>query len=672
MCLVVDRISKRVILAWAVAALFAQSYLVSSAWPGASTVVTVLFLGGVATTLIDRRLLAVALAPAYLAPILLVFSIGRYHSTLTSPVVLAPLLGAMTPDAIRSGWRLPAQWRAPLVCWLGVVCVTVPIVVARTADFHLELLSRGRSPFEALGGFPLVTAAWVVHSGLLLVVGALWFDWLRARDRSYVERWVVMPLAAGAVVLVLVLLWQMFVDIGFLNATVYARLKRASGTLMDANAAGVVAAWWVGAAFFAARESRGMRRGLALAAVPVVWVAVWATGSRTAFGLAAFSSVVGVLSVMERSAAGRGLITKRTLKGLAALVAIAALGAALIAQMPSGASGPVARLRAMLPTRDLAGLRAVTSELWNRNGYGTVASQIIDAYPAFGIGIGTFHEIASEYAPKLPPDNAQNWFRHQIAETGAVGSLGWIVLFATAGWWLLRRPASDDTRRARPLFGALAGFTLISLLGMPGQDLVVALTLWTFAAWYLHVSGWPVDASPAGAAAPRRAVPGRLAWTLALVIIAISGAGTYVAAMGRLRTPARIQRMGGDFMYGFSWPEADGQGGEFRWARSRATAIVPTSSRSLELTLQTNRPDLSDRPLLVRAWVDGRRVIDGSLTTGANTLMQTVTIPAGEARALIDIWTDRSITAPPPDGRELAVMVRWRFVAPSALTSPPR
>jgi hypothetical protein len=364
-----------------------------------------------------------------------------------------------------------------------------------------------------------------------------------------------------------------------------------------------------------------------------------------------------------------GMTIRRAAPRLAAAAVAGIIGVALLAQLPIDATGPMARLRAMLPSHDLAGARAVAAELWNRNGYGTVATRIINAYPAFGIGIGTFHDIATEYAPKLPPDNAQNWFRHQIAETGVIGSLGWIALFASMAWWLLRRPVTEQTRQARPLLGALTGFVVMSLLGVPGQDLFVALTLWTFVAWYFHVSGWPSDDVAAGVAA-RRHPPGRLAWTLALIVVAVSGLGSYVAATGRLRTPARIQRMGGEFMYGFSWPEPDGQGGEFRWARTRATAIVPTSSRSLELTLLTNRPDLSEKPLRVRAWVDGRRVIDEALTSANSAVTRTVNIPAGEARALIDVWADRALTAPPPDTRELAVMVRWRFVAPSAFTTP--
>ena len=625
-----------------------------------------LFTAGFATALIDRRLLALVLAPAYLAPILIFENIGRYHSTF-SAVVLAPLLGAIAPDFIRGAWRIPAQWRAALVCWMGVVCVTTPIVVARTVDFHLELLSRGRSPFEALGGFPLITAAWVVHSSLLLVVGALWFDWLRGQDRAYVERWIVAPLSVGAGALVLVLLWQMFVDITFLNPTVYAHLRRAGGTVMDANAAGAIAAWWVGAALFVAVAASGARRWLWLSIAAVLWIAVWATGSRTAFGLAGLATVIGSTALFGAQRA----TSSRTVVRVAGAVMIGGLGLLLLAQLPMVAAGPMARLRAMLPSRDLAGMQAVASELWNRNGYGTVATNVINAYPAFGIGIGTFHDIATEYAPKLPPDNAQNWFRHQIAETGVVGSLGWIVLFALMAWWLIRRPSTESTRRARPLLGALVGFVAISLLGVPGQDLLVALTLWTFAAWYFHVSGWPDDAS-AKVEGTRPAAPGRVAWTLALVVIAVSAVGTYVAATGRLRTPARIQRMGGEYMYGFSWPEADPQGGEFRWARTNATAIVVTSSRTLELTLRTNRPDLNDKPLHVRAWVDGRRVVDTTLTSANNSVTHIVTIPAGEQRALIDIWADRAITAPPPDARELAVMVRWRFVAPSAFTAPQR
>jgi hypothetical protein len=58
-------------------------------------------------------------------------------------------------------------------------------------------------------------------------------------------------------------------------------------------------------------------------------------------------------------------------------------------------------------------------------------------------------------------------------------------------------------------------------------------------------------------------------------------------------------------------------------------------------------------------------VIDQLLTAGADSVSTAVFLPADERRVLVDTWADRAVQAPPPDGRELAVMVRWRFLTTS-------
>ena len=123
----------------------------------------------------------------------------------------------------------------------------------------------------------------------------------------------------------------------------------------------------------------------------------------------------------------------------------------------------------------------------------------------------------------------------------------------------------------------------------------------------------------------------------------------------------RIQRTGGEYLYGFSWPEPDGEGGEYRWARRKSTAVIPAPTRSLELTLRVNHLDLAEHPTHAKAWVDGKLVWDGTLTAAADTVTKEVLLPSDERRALIETWADHAVTAPSPDGRELALMVRWRF-----------
>jgi hypothetical protein len=196
----------------------------------------------------------------------------------------------------------------------------------------------------------------------------------------------------------------------------------------------------------------------------------------------------------------------------------------------------------------------------------------------------------------------------------------------------------------------------ISLLGMPGQDPSVAMTLWTFAAWYLlAVDGVAVET----ARAPRTPV---WLWTAAVLVAVAFAAGTTVLATGDLRVPTRLARLDGAYLYGFYPPEPDGQGGEFRWVRRQATGVVPVLGRIVELTLRTNRSGRDAQPLRVTASINGGRVIDAVISPEQPAVTKTVVLPPGRYRMLIDTTADSSVTAPPPDGRELAMMVAWRFL----------
>ncbi len=116
----------------------------------------------------------------------------------------------------------------------------------------------------------------------------------------------------------------------------------------------------------------------------------------------------------------------------------------------------------------------------------------------------------------------------------------------------------------------------------------------------------------------------------------------------------------GAYSYGFWGPEPDGAGGYFRWARREATAVVPVGGRVLELTLRANA-DMLATPLHVRAMLDGKRVIDATLTVDTPEVIAQQLQPDGTAAVVVDTWAERAATPPPPEQRELAMMVRWRF-----------
>jgi hypothetical protein len=521
--------------------------------------------------------------------------------------------------------------------------------VLRSVDFHPDLLTRTRLPHEALGGVTYQSIGWVGHVALVLVIGILWFDWLLSLDGGFFRRWVITPFACSSLVLAAASLYQMTRDITFLNPTVYAAIGRATGTLFDANTAGALAALWIGGWIALGHANR---RPLLIGApgVLLAWGAVWASASRTALASALLVTLFAALAVLKP-------IVRRP-RALAAVLLFAFLvcaGGVVALSRSAAAAGPLARLRGTV-TLATTSPRQLAQSLWDRDGYGLAANRMIARYPLFGIGVGAFHEMAPEFAGSLPADNAQNWFRHQLAETGVIGSLGWLAFVISFAWWILR-VRRGEAAAIWAIRGMLIAFVLVSLVGMPGQDPAVAITFWTIAAWAAITTGMP----------PLRARASSIAWGAVLVIVLAAGIGTAQLAAGRLRVPVRIQQsISGDYAeysYGFWAAEQDDQG-EFRWAGTNATAVIQAGGRVMQLTAAVNFPDVAEHPTHAKAWVDGRLVIDERLTGDAPSVTRSIPLPPGERRVLIETRADRSVVAPPPDGRALALQVRWRFVQP--------
>src|SRR5262249_60500975 len=177
--------------------------------------------------------------------------------------------------------------------------------------------------------------------------------------------------------------------------------------------------------------------------------------------------------------------------------------------------GVLHRFRETMPSGSASPVRDYLVEMWNRNGYGTGATAMLADYPLFGIGVGTFQSVVSDYVGGLPPDNAQNWIRQQLVEFGVLGSLGWMIWLAMFGFFVLRFRQSHNTATWISR-GMLIAFGLISFLGVPGQDVAVAITFWAVAFCYVSFIEPPV----APAAMPR--------WmsTAAVVVALVCAVGT--------------------------------------------------------------------------------------------------------------------------------------------------
>src|SRR5207249_3295265 len=115
------------------------------------------------------------------------------------------------------------------------------------------------------------------------------------------------PLIVSFAVMAGVGVYQMAGHVMFLNETVYAVYRRASGTLFDANVFGTLAALWIGGIAVWADRFTGERSYVRAAGVITGWAAVWASGSRTAAAAATIITlfIVGVAFAERRRAGTR-------------------------------------------------------------------------------------------------------------------------------------------------------------------------------------------------------------------------------------------------------------------------------------------------------------------------------------------------------------------------------
>jgi hypothetical protein len=641
----VDRATKRLVVCWACAAFAANVWLLPSPWPPLKLLTAGVFAAFASLALVDKRAVALILFFSYIFPAAFALTIARYHPDY-DVIWMGALLGAILPAALRSGWKVPDPWRAPLVLWALTVAVGTIIVIGREMDFYPALLwERGLRNSASGGGGPRFLTLWILHTGLATVLGILWFDWLFGAELDF-RRIIVMPLLASSLALAGVSIYQLFFDFDFLNVNVYGGIGRASGTMFDANVSGFIAAIWMGGGALWASQVRHRRAVVLMAILAVMWLTVWASGSRTAFGAAAVVMAACLVGMHRERVEAR----KRTgvIPVLGALGMIGVVIALLLRNANAAVVGPWVRFRTLLPDASMTSIQALGWELWNRNGYGSTAVEMIRSSPWFGVGPGMFHVLVADFAPShIPGDNAQNWYRHQLAELGIVGSLGWMTWFVLlAGlvlWPRAKRPPS-----ATVTAGMLTAFGLISLVGMPTQAVSLSFTFWTVAFWFLALS----QALPAGEAPlwVRRLTPAVL---LAFAV------GTGWLAATRLRVPMRAAAAGWAYSYGFYPPEVDSNGHEYRWAKRRASIVIDAPASPMTISVWVNHLDLHENPVEVKLWKDGELVLQTRLT---ETNPASVTFTPSRPRFVLDTWASRAVRPSDVgshDERELALMARW-------------
>jgi hypothetical protein len=440
------------VLAWTAAALAAEVVLVARSLPVVAPLAAALVAAAALATWRDRRAIAPVLAAAYVFPVAFRLAYGRYHVDYTV-LWMAALFGAMAPALAAFSWRMPVKWRAPLVLFALTIVVGGSLVVWREIDFTGAPRRAGIVPVPARSAADRrLLTIWVLRVALVLLLGMLWFDWLYTVSPPLgFRRYVVLPLALSALAMAGVAIYQLFVDVTFLNETVYGNIGRASGTVFDANVCGVIAALWIGGRArrdrLAARTAGdGCRDGGRMAGG-------LRDGSRTAFGAAVIvtlSSLVALYAPRACPYAGRRdeAARPRAPGGGRVLAALALI--VVLANARVDVVGPLGRVwRRCRRPRSSPSRRSR-----RRCGTGTATARwprMIAGRPGSAWGSG---RITSSCRTSRSSCGRGSSCRRTTRRTGAgtssselglVGSVGWILWVAAFGWFVTRR-------RPRPAF----------------------------------------------------------------------------------------------------------------------------------------------------------------------------------------------------------------------------
>jgi O-antigen ligase len=610
----VDRLTRLVVVISALCALALQVDLGARGWPPLRLLTPAVFvLTWIAARVAPRLARAIVLASASVFPVLVFVTTNGFEAGHLA-LWTAALLGLVTGRAGLFGrWSLPPIWRLSLGAWALAVAFVWPVVVWREIDFSPALLDSYHVGVTAIGVAPPIEVLWIAHVAALHLSGILWIDalfhdWGRG-DRPGFERQIAWPLALGAVVGALIGVYQMFGHLFVLSAGTFAVDGRATGGMLDANAFGMIAAVWAVAVVELVRGRVWAIRAPGFALAAVLAAGVWASGSRTAI----VALVIGAAALAVAMARER---PKWALAGVATVAAgiLLVVGLLHFAGARASTVGPIPRFKAMLSTSGPDGMQSVLAELWNRNGYGAMATRMVRDWPATGVGVGVFNTIVIDYSKRffhrLPPDNAQNWLRHQLAEFGVLGSLGWVIWIVVFIRLLVRR-GDPRTRVSRgALTGVLLGLGVASLGGMPTQNDFVLVMFWTVVFWFAIAAG-VVVASPAEPVSGRRWL-----WPVAVAIV-FAAASAWAAVTG-LRLPERAMRGDWDFEYGLAPAEHLPDGSVFRWTEGHAVWVASYDRPIVRLTYWVHHPDVATRPVHVQIWTQSRSLVDEWLQDNAS------------------------------------------------------
>jgi hypothetical protein len=668
---ILERLSKAAVVVSTCAAILCGAWLGAREWPPLLPVTVAAF---AASWIAARRWRSLAWIPtlviASILPAIFLLTRGAMMPAYWN-IWLAGLLGAIAANMDVLRWTFPGRWKWPLAYWALVVAFTWPLIAVREADFSWAHFSA--NAVSGLGGSPPAVVVWILSVAAMQMLGLLFLDACitlfplddRSESRKRFERHVAWPIASGVIVGAMIAMYQGIVDIHWLSGHQWPYYNRASGSLDDGNAFGPLAGFWTGAFLaLAAASTRKSVRAIAILGACAAGAGLWATGSRMAL-LAAL--ICGAAALWAGVTSRRWSRRDIAYLGVPLICALALLSLFVVR---SSTTSPIDRVVASMPSLSRAGItRFVSFELWNRFGpFGSAAVKMVRDYPVSGVGIGSFNHIFPDVAYELTGsrahmDNAQSWYRHQLAEIGIIGSLGWLLWLPMLAVLLVRtRGEAARPFAALAIKSSLVAVAIVSAISLT-QSFPVVLSVWVFVFWYLLLSPDAAAKVMQPAHLFGRRLWGAVAWILTVVVMAM----TARTGWRELRPPYRAMRANWTYQVGFYGLETPGLAPPFRWTEQHALIVLPAKGPWLKLTIGGGPPDITERPIKLDVRRRGK-LIASVKRSDASPVTWYVENATRESRMMLAFDVSRAWRASDyeenGDRRSLGVAVQdWTFVA---------
>ena len=578
---------------------------------------------------------------AAVAPATLRLLAGREGPVLDL-VWMAGLAGAILRTNQWSRWTMPFPWNVLIGGWTLALSLSWPVLVMREIGFR----TSGFHDAGAINSWSMLpapqAALWILYVVLAQILGALWFEWAREpREQVRHPLQLMHGLWIGATVASIVAIVQGTMDLAFLSTEFWAAARRATGTMLDANAYGVCAALAAPVAFLGMRRLAPRAPSAAAAVFAINMAGMWLSGSKTILLCGVAGAVALIVGLWRERRVSTVASTRAAIWIPAGLLAVLAI------VMLTPAASPIERALEIPSGR--AGLKEV---LWIRGGYGPIALRMTQEYPLTGVGAGSYRILAPDYwramaNDALPPDNAQNWWRHQIAELGVLGGALIMAFSVLLAWRVVAgRECDPDVASATTVRGLLLGVGGASLFGMPTQNPLVLY-------WFLGLVAWFAWVVPDARRREPNPAVSRVAWMAATGLAIAYAAGHLVLAAGPLHPVQRAQRAQRDYVIGAYPPEPLPGGNEFRWTGQEARFFWTAKSRFMAVRFWAHHPDITSRPVHVTLTSPCGVLFDEDLASDTSMSVG-MALPEGQRTLDATVRVSRTWT-PADDERQLGV-----------------